>query len=749
MGYVAVSVLRLVRDSYRSALEYWERWPALPYTALFLLQLKVIWGAWRLLDLTPGDTSSYYRYATHWATELRVNIAWSPLYTAFYGTLLALLDDVYVATVWHRIVIVFVTTGLVLAVFRRLLPAGLAWLLAAWWAILPINFATLYEVHLFAFIPILAAWLAGLRSNNDSWTRGSALAILFAASILVRNELILATLTFAGVCLIWEIRSFTGRRRVAQLAAYAIPLLVATLICTVFYIRTVTQFPGLSSDLREKHAGNMCQVYAFGYKQRHSDWRGDPWTQCRELMQARFGEPRPSLAEMLRANPREVLKHFLWNLSLVPNGVQLALFNAIGGRVTPDYLLAHVKSRRALILSVAVGLILVAGLALLYQERRYWWTHWIRERALGWCAMLSMFPVWVFVILTQRPRPSYLFSLSMFLMALVGMSVFVIARHWPWIRRYSSATLMIVGAGLFIAAPSYYFQAGPRRLLALYQRLSPFQDLIASPETVWLLSHDGMELKFYLGLGLPRVNEYESSELALSEQSLRSFLDDRGVNLFYIDEELSNRLRTIVPELVLASTAWGNWRLVGFEEHGNVRWRLWGRRTWLDNFRNVRMLRRLNERLDIAPRDAVTSLENALSPPVDGLFCGYGWYSPERSGGQVFRWASNDVEVVVTSPSGSRRRIVLDIEPGPGMRSRVMELSIRDTEGNEVALATVHGREAAGVDLPIEVNQTKVFRLHVEGGGEPVANDPRILNFRVFRINWEAPRHSEAAPSNS
>jgi hypothetical protein len=326
-----------VRDGYRSALEYWERWPALPYTALFLLQLKVIWGAWRFLDLTPGDTSSYYRYATHWATELRVNIAWSPLYTTFYGTLLALLDDVYVATVWHRIVIVFVTTGLVLAVFRRLFPAGLAWLLAAWWAILPINFATLYEVHLFAFIPILAAWLACLRSNNDSWTRGRALAILLTASILVRNELILATLTFAAVCLIWEIRSFTGQRRVAQLAAYAIPLLVATLICTVFYIRNVTQFPGLSSALREKHALSMCQSYAFGYQQRHSDWQGNPWTQCRELMQARFGEPRPSLAEMLRANPREVLEHFLWNLSLVPNGVQLALFNAIGGRVTPDY----------------------------------------------------------------------------------------------------------------------------------------------------------------------------------------------------------------------------------------------------------------------------------------------------------------------------------------------------------------------------------------------------------------------------
>ena len=33
----------------------------------------------------------------------------------------------------------------------------LAWLLAAWWAVLPVNFDTLYEVHLFALLPVLAA----------------------------------------------------------------------------------------------------------------------------------------------------------------------------------------------------------------------------------------------------------------------------------------------------------------------------------------------------------------------------------------------------------------------------------------------------------------------------------------------------------------------------------------------------------------------------------------------------------------
>lgn len=745
------TVLQRLRSAYRRALERWERWPPLHYAALFLLQLKVLWGAWRHLDLTAGDTSSYYVYATHWATDLRVNIVWSPLYTAFYGTLLALFDNVYAATVWHRILIVFAASGLLLAVLRRLLPSGLAWLLAAWWVLLPVNFATAYEVHLFALIPTLAAWLTSLRADSPG-ARGAALAILFVASILVRNEFVLAALAFAGFCLVWEIRNpshgLTGRQRLARLAAYTIPLLLATLICLAFYARSVVQFPSLWFYLREKHTLNMCQVYAFGYKQRHSDWQGDHWTQCGELMKARFGKQLPSLLEMLRANPRAVLEHFRWNLSLTPNGVQLSLFNAAAGRVTPDYGEVNAGSRRALVLSVAMALILLAGLALLYRERRYWWTHWIRDRALGWCAMLSMLPVWIVVILTQRPRPSYLFSLSAFLMALVGMSVFVIAWRWPWIRRFSPATLLLVG-GLLIAVPPYYQQpgdAGPRRILELHQRLSPFQDLIASRETVLLVSHIGFEIRHYLGLGLPRVIEYQSLEPALSATSLQALLDEQGVNLFYLDEALIDRLRAFGPRPFLESTAWADWKLVGLGDHANDRWRLWARRAWLDNSRDVTVLKRLNERLDIAPRDAVRSLENATIPPVDGLFCGYGWYSVERAGTGVFRWASNDVEVVVTSPSGSRRRIVLEVEPGPGMGSHVMELRILDTARNEVARTTVRGHEAVAFNLPIQAKQTKVFRLHVDGGGEPVVNDPRILNFRVFRIDWEAP-HDVPEPS--
>src|SRR5437867_6900652 len=77
------------------------------YITLFLLQLKVVWGAWLYRDLTTGDTAGYYRIAYGWYRQFTDNAAWSPIYTSFYGSFLRILDDAYFATIMHRLVIVF------------------------------------------------------------------------------------------------------------------------------------------------------------------------------------------------------------------------------------------------------------------------------------------------------------------------------------------------------------------------------------------------------------------------------------------------------------------------------------------------------------------------------------------------------------------------------------------------------------------------------------------------------------------
>ena len=68
--------------------------PWLSYLLIAALQFKVIWGIWIWRDMTGGDTSSYFRAATLWSQSLTTNPVWSPLYTAFYGTVHMLTEDV-------------------------------------------------------------------------------------------------------------------------------------------------------------------------------------------------------------------------------------------------------------------------------------------------------------------------------------------------------------------------------------------------------------------------------------------------------------------------------------------------------------------------------------------------------------------------------------------------------------------------------------------------------------------------------
>ena len=87
--------------------------PWFSYLTILLLQLKVIWGIWHLRDLTAGDTSSYFLGAYNWYRHMKVEIVWSPLYTAFYGSFLHLSTDAYFATTAHRLIIIFSLTILV------------------------------------------------------------------------------------------------------------------------------------------------------------------------------------------------------------------------------------------------------------------------------------------------------------------------------------------------------------------------------------------------------------------------------------------------------------------------------------------------------------------------------------------------------------------------------------------------------------------------------------------------------------
>jgi hypothetical protein len=561
---------------------------------LFLLQLKVVWGMWHHRDLTSGDTAGYFARAYLWAEHLSVDIIWSPLYTAFYGTLLFLSTDAYAITILHRLLIIFAMGAMILAVMRRLLPHGIAWIIAAWWVILPTNFDALYEVHLFAVIPVLAVWLLVLHKPSP-WTLGSAIAVLLLSSVLVRNELVLATGVFALICLWWEIRQMnsagindaTFDRRSKRLMAYAVPVFLAVLICLFFYSRAIFQFPSLTHGMLEKHTVNMCQVYAFGYQQRHPEWKRSPWSECKELAKAHFGIASPTLADMFHQNPRAILENILWNISLVPSGIQVLLFNATAGSVTPDYVPVSLQSKAALVLSLITGGVLVCGGCLLYRQRRYWWEYWLRDRALGWLAMLSVALVAGIIIPTQRPRPSYLFSLGIVLMAAVGMSSFVIARLWPVLRKASRWTPLFM-LTILLATPSYYLASDraqrPRPLLELYRRLAPFGSVVAQSHTVSLVNRYPLDVHFYVGHNYLKDPARTLDYTVLNEWHAATppdvFLNGHGIDLFYVDEVLLRRfLSTPLYKSFVNDPEAVGWTLVAPRDGGEQNWRLFLRNT--------------------------------------------------------------------------------------------------------------------------------------------------------------------------
>lgn len=597
--------------------------PWFSYLTLLTLQAKVLWGIWAYKDITFGDTSVYFRDAYRWFHSYKVNIAWSPLYTAFYGSLLHVSTDPYTVIIFHRIIIVFAITIMVLALMRRLLPHPIAWIVSAWWAILPIHFDSLYEVHLFAVIAPLAACLLAA-SKRTAWARGCALAIIAASSILIRNELVIATAVLGLAYVLWEIRLIRIAKSETReippsknyLYSYVLPLFLAALVVLFFYWRSDIKYPQLRNVFASKHTQNMCQVYAFGYQQRHPEWTKSPWLDCEELIQRHFGSADLSLFDMLRRNPKAVLENMLWNIRLTPDGLQLLLFNAISGSVTPDYIMPF-KSKIVVFFSLITITILICGTILLYRNKSFWWTYWIEPHLMGWITLGSLAAVAPFIILTQRPRPSYLLTTGIFLAACVGLCSFAILHRLFLTKGPSSFVhtmserlstfIPLVLIPLVLAVPSYYplvNKTRSRPLLELYRNLAPFRNLIDRPDVGFMVNKFPSELRSYLVATKARpfmvyrlveetplsmsglVRESPSKDFTFSvyqfpkraddwTMSIEEYLDRTGADLIYVDHNLRTVLdsqsmnRTFVrsPESV-------GWKIISQQKTGTNGWML-------------------------------------------------------------------------------------------------------------------------------------------------------------------------------
>jgi hypothetical protein len=694
------------------------------YTTILLLQCKSIWGMWNFRDLTNGDTQMYFVQARDWLTRGTCLITWSPLYTSFWGTLMRLAgsNDAYTLTILHRVVMALILSVLVLAVMRRLLPPELAWLAAAWWAPLPIGFNTFYEVHLFAVIPLMLVFLAILWRPGP-WGRGAGAAILLATALLMRNEFLLASALFYGLCFCWEVwRARRGERLTARtVLAYVLPLATVFLL-TGFYYRRAEDAGSIQGMLQVKHTLNVCQVYAFGYQQRHPEWRLDPWTECHQLMTAVYGAPEPSLNEALRRNPRAIAVHVAWNLELIPNGLEVLLFNGMSGSVDPDYApVSH--SSIALPLGLLSLTIVCAAVFVVIRQRQYWWKTWFADRIWVWISMGCMGVVAVVVMLTQRPRPSYLLAFGIALRAAVAMGVLVLVHVFPavrgWLARQRLTDFLFPAAVLLVFALTsspYGLPASPRPLLESYRILQPFREWLDAPDAELVTPAFSGELCSYLSrTGTCRPLRFSDLRRQVTPQTpLNQVLVDNRATIFLADSTVLGD--AVVHRFIAQANSLG-WRVIGSRHDPYGSWDL---------------LVRFAKHAAILPGEPAPLAQNAqdIADPLDGLVLGAGWHGFERVDGVGFRWANNDAEIFVTIPGAGPSTLAFIAERGPSFIENKPVLQIF---GEDRLLQTVAIGDPRIIKVQLPANHM-IIRLHAAGSTKPLANDARILNFRVFHV---------------
>ncbi|HSQ55183.1 MAG TPA: hypothetical protein VLM40_05505, partial [Gemmata sp.] len=447
-------------------------------------------------------------------------------------------------------------------------------------------------------------WLLLLTARGP-WRRAAALGLLCCSAVLVRNELSVAAGLLALVLGWYEWRRGESPLRPSRvLLAYATISLLAAGVCGLAYSASIVKYPVLTQTLHHKHAVNMAQVYAFAYQQRHPEWTGSPWFNCYSLMETQFGNKTPTLREMIRANPAAVREHFAWNLSLAPSGLQLLLFNRASGSISPDYdgnVIPRLNKRRASYLSWLVVGIWAAGFFALWRGRREWWRDWLSTRGLGWAGMFAVAAVAVPIILTQRPRPSYLFSLGIVLIAITGMCFHAATARWrltEWLR-HVMPILMVVGVFL---VPRYFTRAAAeQRPLALgVERLVPFRDELQSaarlglvvpacdvgtyicPTALHLDPRDEFTKERLAHSKFKRIFELtDFSRLANRNDHFGEMLARHKVTHVYLDEQCLKQLATgdygEAGDFIAGRDHPSGWGLVGSGNASGDRWRLYRR----------------------------------------------------------------------------------------------------------------------------------------------------------------------------
>ena len=540
--------------------------PVFAYGSIVLLQLHAVWGIGVGKDITTGDTASYFRDATRFAADGRIDIVWSPLYTSMYGALLRVLGDAYAATLAHRLVSVLALLVVVLAVARRFLAPWAAWAVAAWWAHLPIVYDALYEVHIFGAVPPLVAVLVAASGPPTPWRRGATLAVIGVGVVLVRNEMTIALALVASACVVADRRDRRpgdGRTR-SRLIVFGVPAAVTTAVLVAGVVLDRHSLDALSASVERKHTLNVCQAYAFNMQQR-GEFDGDPWVGCQPLLEEDFGDGEPTLVQATLANPAAMAGFVGWNVRLLPEGVQIGLFGATAGSENPDYASVQTGRPWAGIGAAAVVVVLAAG-AVVLRSRPEVRRRRIREHSFALVVAGAITTTILFVALTQRPRPSYLFPVSVLvIIATVGSIQLLLSR--TKVARLAPCLVPVALVALLVLVPSH-FQPSYRPILVGYRALQPYADVLQRPGAV-LVTTQYNELCAYLGSPERSCRLVQWGTIrddAATAADVAAVLADAGASAVYADDVML--ADAAVAAFVADADAHG-WRIVARTTEGH------------------------------------------------------------------------------------------------------------------------------------------------------------------------------------
>lgn len=139
---------------------------------------------------------------------------------------------------------------------------------------------------------------------------------------------------------------------------------------------------------------------------------------------------------------------------------------------------------------------------------------------------------------------------------------------------------------------------------------------------------------------------------------------------------------------------------------------------------------------NVAPDGRPILSPGDIAASDSGILFGKGWLPVERYTAQEpFRWAGQNAELLIDHPPQSVSGLVLDLEPGPGTGNAPLDLEVISDDFEVLAHVTIDRRSRLRLPFSARVPTRVWFRVHQ--AGIPTDRDPRILNFRAFRFEWE------------